>query len=133
MEDKKPLTGVSPACPTPQVWDPAQHLQTLRNCLDPNHPGYCYVEGMHDDIRTLIAAYENGKMPSHDTAYLKYAWIVLQAELVWEEVCFVCYFFCQSLWMFPVLYVQEEYCEVLLTVGRIFLYSMTEGFLRSRW
>ena len=95
MASNQALTPISPACPIPRVWDPVQHLQRLKNSLDPNSPEYCFVEGMHINIRAVIAAYENGEMPTEGTVYFKHGRIVSESEgqeldaLVWPEVCFL--------------------------------------------
>lgn len=93
MDDNTPLTFFSPATPIPRVWDPARRLQGLRDCLNPNSPGYHFVVGMHDNIRAAIAAYESGQMPTQGTVYFKYGRRVTEAEgkvlddYVWREVC----------------------------------------------
>lgn len=92
MDDNTPLTYFSPATPIPLVWDRERHIQNLKNCLDPNSPGYHRVTGLHINIRAAIAAYENGQMPSHGTVYFKHGRMVTEAEgkvvddYVWIEV-----------------------------------------------
>ena len=94
MDDNTPLTSFSPVVPIPRVWDRARRLQNLRNCLDPNSPGYHFVEGLHLNIRAAIAAYENGQMPNRGTVYFKHGRMVTEAEgkvrddYVWIEVRF---------------------------------------------
>ena len=92
--DDKPLTYFSPCTPIPRVWDQARYLKDLKDALNPECPHYCFIEGMHQNLRTVIYAYETGKMPSHGTVYFKRGEIVSEAEanirdtFVWTEVCF---------------------------------------------
>ena len=74
------MTPISPACPIPIVFDPVRHVQELKNCLNPNHPGYCFVERIHINIRAIVTAYKTGQMPAQGTVYLKHSRMVPESE-----------------------------------------------------
>ena len=92
MNDNTPLSYISPVCPIPRVWSATERLQVLRDCLNPASPRFFFVQGMHDNIRACIAAYENNQMPSSGTVYFKGGRMVSEAEgqvrntYVWVEV-----------------------------------------------
>jgi hypothetical protein len=44
------------------VFHPVDRLRHLREILDPNSPSYHPIEGQHQNIRAVIAAYEAGKI-----------------------------------------------------------------------
>lgn len=78
--------------PLPLVWDPAKHLQDLKDSLDPKSSHYYIIERMHPNIQAVIAAYEAGKMPNQGTFYFMGGKMVTESEadsrkeLLWTEV-----------------------------------------------
>lgn len=79
--------------PIPRVFDPSKRLQDLKDGLNPESSFYYFYTGQHPNIRAVIKAYEDGKMPLGSTTYFKNGNIVSKAEaavpdtFVWEEVC----------------------------------------------
>jgi hypothetical protein len=92
--DDKPLTFFSPPMPQPPVWDVTARLSLLRERLDPQSRNYYFIKGMHANIRAVIRAYDEGKMPNHGKVYFKGGLMVLEEEgknlndFVWKEVRF---------------------------------------------